>query len=205
MKPETARPARPSAAKAGPRSAATAAVSVRRVHPLEGRSAVHAHVSVTPAPEAFRVSLRAPAASISALSKALGVALPQKAKQSATNGARSALWLGPDEWLVIDTDRAHPVDALAGVGVLHSAVDVSHRNTAILVEGRGAEATLNAGCPQDLSPAAFPVGACSRTVLGKIEIVLLRTGAQSFRVECWRSFSDYAFTFLTDAAHDAVS
>ena len=72
-----------------------------------------------------------------------------------------------------------------------------------MVEGAGAEDVLSAGCPQDLSPAAFPVGACSRTVLGKIEIVLLRTSEDAFRVECWRSFSDYAYTFLADAARDA--
>lgn len=182
-----------------------AAPAVRRIHPLEGRSAVHAHVSVTPAPEAFRVSLRAPAASLSALSKALGVTLPQKPKTSVASGTRSALWLGPDEWLVIDTGNAHPMDALTGVKALHSAADVSHRNTAILVQGRGAQATLNAGCPQDLSLGAFPVGAASRTVLGKTEIVLLRTGPQDFRVECWRSFSDYAFTFLAEASRDAAA
>ncbi len=200
--------AKPAAASAKPSAtprARPSAVSVRRIQPLEGRSAVHAHVSVTPAPEAFRLSLRAPAASVSALSKALGVALPQKPKTSAASGTRTALWLGPDEWLVIDTGKSNPMDALAGIKALHSAVDVSHRNTAILVAGKGAEATLNAGCPQDLSPAAFPAGACSRTVLGKIEVVIVRTGPQAFRVECWRSFSDYAFTFLADAAKDAAA
>ena len=84
--------------------------------------------------------------------------------------------------------------------MLHSAVDVSHRNCAILVTGRAAVDVLNAGCPLDLSLAAFPVGAATRTVLGKIEIVLMRTGEDAFRVECWRSFADYAFTYLADAA-----
>ena len=89
-------------------------------------------------------------------------------------------------------------------GVLHSAVDVSHRNTAILVEGPGAAAAINAGCPQDLSLKAFPVGACTRTIFGKTEIVLLRTGEESFRVEVWRSFSDYAFGLLAEGARDAA-
>jgi sarcosine oxidase subunit gamma len=42
-------------------------------------------------------------------------------------------------------------------------------------------------------------------VLGKIEIVLYRTAEDAFRVECWRSFSDYCFTFLADAARDAAA
>ena len=173
--------------------------------PLDGRSANLPSVSIAPAPSAFRMSLRAPAESVSALSRAPGLALPQRPKQSAVaKSGRAALWLGPDEWLLVD-QQDDPVHACASVRPFHSAVDVSHRNLGIVVSGDGAEATVSAGCPQDLSLAAFPVGACSRTVLGKIEIVLWRTGETEFRVECWRSFCDYAFTFLADAARDATA
>jgi sarcosine oxidase, subunit gamma len=189
--------------------------AVERTHPLEGYSVKGSNVTVTPAAPAQRVSLRAPAASVSALSKALGVTLPQRPKTSAISrgggllarkkeiGQRAALWLGPDEWLVLDFGGNDPAADCADVKALHSAVDISHRNTAIIVEGAGAEATLNAGCPQDLSLAAFPAGACSRTVFGKTEIVLWRTAENTFRVECWRSFSDYVFTLLAGAARDA--
>ncbi|TIN17456.1 MAG: sarcosine oxidase subunit gamma, partial [Mesorhizobium sp.] len=88
----------------------------------------------------------------------------------------------------------------AEVPVLQSAVGISHRNVAISVIGPAAAATINSGCPQDLSLDVFPVGAASRTILGKAEIVLLRTATDAFRVECWRSFSDYVFTFLSEAA-----
>jgi sarcosine oxidase subunit gamma len=120
----------------------------------------------------------------------------------AGSGGRAALWLGPDEWLVIDTAGSDPMVDCAKAKALHSAVDISHRQVAIKVSGPGAADVLNAGCPRDLSLAAFPVGSAARTVLGKIEIVLLRTGEDAFRVECWRSFSDYAFTFLAEAARD---
>jgi sarcosine oxidase subunit gamma len=156
-------------------------------------------------PPAERVSLRAPAASVAALSKALGVTLPKAPKTSAATGGRTALWLGPDEWLVIDETGKDPLADCAGVKALHSAVGISHRNVGISVAGPAAAATVNAGCPQDLSLAAFPVGAASRTVLGKVEIALLRTAEDTFRVECWRSFSDYVFTFLSEAARDAAA
>lgn len=171
-----------------------------RRSPLAGRHAAGPRVSITPAASAARVSLRAPAASLPALSKALGLALPVRPKTSASSGQRHALWLGPDEWLVIDEAGADLPALLRRIGALHSAVDVSHRNTAILVSGPGAADVLNAGCPQDLSPVAFPAGACSRTILGKVEVVLLRTADEAFRVEVWRSFSDYAFTLLEEAA-----
>jgi sarcosine oxidase subunit gamma len=62
---------------------------------------------------------------------------------------------------------------------------------------------LNGGCPLDLDPSAFPAGAATRTVFGKAEIVLLREADDRFRVECWRSFSDYVFGLLEAAARDA--
>ncbi|TIX05542.1 MAG: sarcosine oxidase subunit gamma family protein, partial [Mesorhizobium sp.] len=155
-------------------------------------------------PPAERISLRAPDASVAALSKALGVTLPQKPKTSAAKAGRTALWLGPDEWLVIDEVGKDPLADCAKVTVLHSAVGISHRNVAISVTGPAAAATINSGCPQDLSLDAFPAGAASRTILGKVEIVLLRTASDAFRVECWRSFSDYVFTFLSVAARDAA-
>ncbi|TKT77577.1 sarcosine oxidase subunit gamma [Aquamicrobium sp. LC103] len=177
-------------------------INLSRRPALEGSETVMPWVTVRPSGPLSRLSLRAPEASVSALSKALGVTLPGKPKSSAEKAGRAVLWLGPDEWLVLD-GAGNLASALQGVKQFHSAVDVSHRNVGIVVAGEGAEAALNAGCPGDLSLAAFPVGACSRTVLGKIEIVLWRKAEHEFHVECWRSFSDYAFAFLTEATRDA--
>jgi sarcosine oxidase, subunit gamma len=179
--------------------------AVERRPALAGETFEARGVTLTVLPPAERISLRAPAASISALSRALGVKLPGEPKTAAEKDARIALWLGPDEWLVIDGAGKDPLVDCAGVKALYSAVGISHRNVAMSVSGAAAVAAINAGCPQDLSPAAFPVGACSRTVLGKAEIVLYRTAEHMFRVECWRSFSDYVWTFLTEAAKDAAA
>ncbi|MCR9136453.1 MAG: sarcosine oxidase subunit gamma [Alphaproteobacteria bacterium] len=180
-----------------------------RAAPLDGRLVRSAHVEIVPADVASRIVLRARPEAIAPLSRALGVKLPEEPKTSAKAKAsrlagRIALWIGPDEWLVVDPNGADLMALCSKVKKLHSAVDVSHRNTAILVAGEAAQSVISAGCPQDLSPNIFPVGACSRTVLGKAEIVLVREDAHVFRVECWRSFSDYVFAFLADAARDAV-
>src|SRR5690606_15199097 len=121
-----------------------------------GREYAATGVMVTTLPPAERISLRAPAASLAALSKALGVKLPEKPKTSAAKAGRTALWLGPDEWLVIDEAGKDPLGDVAGVAGLHSAVGISHRNVAFAITGLAAEATINAGCPQDLSLRVFP-------------------------------------------------
>lgn len=174
-----------------------------RTLPLAGRHGGSSSVRLTPALPASRMSLRAPESSVAALSAALGLDLPTKPKTSAQNGGRRALWLGPDEWLVIDEGAVDLVAVAAGSNVLHSGADISHRNTAVIVSGPGAENCLSAGCPQDLSLDVFPVGACSRTLFGKAEVVLVRLEPETFRVECWRSFSEFVFGLLGEAAEDA--
>lgn len=162
-----------------------------------------ATVRITAAAPATRIALRAPQESLAALSSALGVTIPNAPKNSDSKAGRSALWLGPDEWLVIDENGTDLMALLKGSGVLHSATDVSHRNVGIVVSGPGAELTLSAGCPQDVSLQAFPVGACTRTIFGKAEIVIFRTEEDTFRVECWRSFATFVFGLLSEGAEDA--
>lgn len=182
--------------------------SATRTLPLSGVHGGSSVVRLEPAPPAERISLRVREEDVAALSAALGVDLPVRPKTSASANGRTALWLGPDEWLVIGEGGSDVgsslMQAVAQSGALHSAADVSHRNTAILVSGPGAAIAINTGCPQDLSLAVFPVGACSRTIFGKVEIVLLRTAEDAFRVEVWRSFSDYAFGLLAEGARDAA-
>ncbi|MEB2845620.1 sarcosine oxidase subunit gamma family protein [Rhizobiales bacterium RZME27] len=179
-----------------------------RTLPLAGAHGGSSVARLELAAPAERISLRVAAADVAALSAALGVDLPTEPKTSASANGRTAMWLGPDEWLVIADGPGEIGSGLmaeaAKASVPHSAADVSHRNTAILVSGPGAAATINTGCPQDLSLAAFPVGACSRTIFGKVEIVLLRTAEDVFRVEVWRSFSTYAFGLLAEGAGDAA-
>jgi len=154
-------------------------------------------------PPAARFIFRGRPAAIRAAGTAFGVALPQDACRAAKAKTRSALWLGPDEWLLlgpedaaqaIAEDLAKPLAALP-----HSLVEVSHRQVALAVSGSGAATLLNAGCPLDLDIRGFPVGMCTRTVLGKAEIVLWRTDELRFHVEVWRSFGAYAWRFLEEA------
>lgn len=169
---------------------------------LTERGLEREHVAITPLPPAARLSLRARPGAVAALSKTLGLTLPQAPRGMAVEGARSAIWLGPDEWLVIDTDGVDLAATLTGTAGLYSAVDISHRNCAIAVEGRAAEAVISAGCPLDLDLTAFPAGSGTRTLFGKAEIVLIRESEPRFRVEVWRSFADYVFGLLEQAAAD---
>ena len=121
--------------------------------------------------------------------------------------AVAALWLGPDEQLLLGPDGLDLAAPLAAAlhDLPHSLVDVSHRQTAVEISGPQATLLLSAGCPLDLDLSAFPVGMCTRTVLAKAEIVLRRTSAEVFHLEVWRSFAAYVTEFLAEVARELVS
>jgi sarcosine oxidase subunit gamma len=156
------------------------------------------------APPCARFILRGRPAAIAAAAGPLGVALPRTPCRAVTAGTIAALWLGPDEFLLLapEAEGAALAARLAAAleGLAHALADVAHRQAAMLLSGPEAAVALNAGCPLDFDPDAFPIGMCTRTVLAKAEIVLWRTGAEAFRIEAARSFLPYVWAYLEAAA-----
>jgi sarcosine oxidase subunit gamma len=169
-----------------------------RVPPRFGGAAV-----LESLPVAARFVLRGGNEVRAAAEAAAGVGIPAQPCRSAVQGKRAALWLGPDEWLLIapEVEGAELGRSLenALARLPHSLVDVGHRQAACALDGPQAATLLSAGCPLDLEESAFPIGMCTRTVLAKAEVVLWRTAAQTFRLEVARSFVAYVSLFLAEA------
>ena len=147
-----------------------------------------------------RLAIRASPEAAEAIGDVVGVTLGHAPCRATVAGDRAALWLGPDEWLLLAPDGDAPTlttDAARALGErAASIVDVSHRSVAIEVRGPHAADTLNAFCALDLDPRAFPIGMCTRTVFGKSEIVLWRTAGDTFRIDVARSFVPYVLACL---------
>jgi sarcosine oxidase subunit gamma len=157
-------------------------------------------------PPSARFILRADARAIRTAGAALGIDVAQAPCRASQGGTRAALWLGPDEYLLLTAEAEARVLARALEEALqgepHSLVDVGHRQTALEMSGPRAADILSSGCPLDLDVTAFAVGMCTRTVFAKAEIVLWRTAADTFRLEVWRSFTDYVARFLGEVVHE---
>ncbi len=163
--------------------------------PLDGARSVIApdRLLLKPAADLARLALRGDA---SALGAAFGLALPTQPCRTAQANGRSALWLGPDEWLLLAPPGTLDASASVAGGAV---VDIGHRQIGLVLAGPGTVDTLAAGCPLDLHPTAFPVGMCTRTVFGKAEIVLWRQDAARFHIEVWRSFAPYVHGLIERA------
>jgi sarcosine oxidase subunit gamma len=152
---------------------------------------------------ATRFILQGGAAARDAAGRAFGVELPGQACRAHAEQDRAALWLGPDEWLLLAQagEERTILAALEGAlaGLPHSLVDVTHRQVALSVGGPAARDLLASGCALDLDPEAYPVGMCTRTLLAKAEVVLWRRSAEEYHLEVGRSFSGYVLGWLREA------
>lgn len=157
-------------------------------------------------PDCARFILRGRAEALAAAGAAFDVPLTDRACRSAVRGARAGLWMSPDEQLLLaPAAEALPIERSVQAALAHlphSLVDVSHRQLALSVRGPHARSALSIGCPLDLHPAHFPVGMCTRTLMGKADIVLWRTAPDAFHLEVWRSFADYVTRIFSEAARE---
>jgi sarcosine oxidase subunit gamma len=154
-------------------------------------------IDIAEAPPVARFSLRGDAIVAARAGAALGLALPLAPHSTAQAGECAAVWLGPDEWLLLSP----PNDLAAALaGLPHSLVDISDGFAALVLRGPAAARALSAGCPLDLHTAAFPPGMATRTILGRAGIILWRLADDAWRVEIGRSFTAYGRALLIEAA-----
>lgn len=96
-------------------------------------------------------------------------------------------------------------DALVASGGPGQAVDLSANRTTLELSRPSARAVLEKGCPVDLHPRAFPVGSAVSTTLALVQVLLWRTGEQTWRIMPRASFAQFTAQWLLDAMTEFAS
>jgi sarcosine oxidase subunit gamma len=182
---------------------------MRKRSPLEG---FEFPAGLREVPFLAQIDLRvdSKSAAMGRLASALGFALPLEANTTAGGEAdQLALWLGPDEWLVIGPPGSEAVlearcrEALGTE--FGSIVDVSGNRTTLELWGPNARAVLETGCSIDLHPRAFLPGRCAQTVVARTGSILQQmTAAPRYRLLVRPSVAEYLASFLRDALLEGV-
>lgn len=184
--------------------------TLARTHPLADPAQLTTltagHVEARPFTAMAVVRAERGGAAARAAADVLGAELPTRANTWVRTSAGKVVWLGPDEWLVLD-ETATPwglEDALrsrlAPVG--GAAIDVSAQRVVLRLHGPHAQELLRAGTAVDVDPRRFPAGSCAQTNLAQAGVVLLALGdgGDEFEVLVRTSFAGYLAAWLADAA-----
>jgi sarcosine oxidase, subunit gamma len=136
-------------------------------------------------------------------STAASLGFPTAPNTATKPGDRDALWLGPDEWLVVgasDETGAIAAELAASLdGLHHSIVDVSANRVVLELTGPSRHDLLASACPIDLHPRSWGDGRCAQSLFGAAPILLHeRDGAT--RVFVRPSFAGYVVDLLLAAA-----
>lgn len=163
--------------------------------PLADRAADLTGIDAAEVPFLAQVNVRCDAAAAERLG------LPSEPNTVTGDVARGALWLGPDEWLVVGppgTEAAIVAEfeqALAGSH--HGVVDVTSNRTVIELRGGDRYALLAGGCSLDLDPAGgWLPGRCAQTLYGHAQVILQEMDGAT-RMFVRSSFAGYVLDRLT--------
>jgi sarcosine oxidase subunit gamma len=138
------------------------------------------------------------------LAQTLGFALPEVPNTTTSQNDRRALWLGPDEWLVVGPDgqqEALQHELRNGLDdAFGSIVDVSANRTVLEIAGPKARELLARGVPIDLDARSFGPDRCAQTLFAKAQVIIDSRADQAFHVHVRTSFASYLADWLLDAA-----
>jgi sarcosine oxidase, subunit gamma len=118
---------------------------------------------------------------------------------------RDVLWLGPDEWLVLDgTETTEPAGLAAELttllsGTHHSVVDVSANRTVLELTSEDRHELLSTGCGLDLHPRSWYYGMCAQTLLARVPVIL-QERSDATRVFVRPSYADWLLDWMLAAA-----
>ncbi|WP_432025843.1 sarcosine oxidase subunit gamma [Streptomyces sp. 1222.5] len=144
-------------------------------------------------------------AAAKAVEACLGITLPDPVRAE-LSGDVKALWMGPDEWLLVAPDGrrqellARLRDAVGDDGSA-SVTDVSAQRTTLALSGPLLREVLAQGCAVDLDPRVTPVGSCPTTLLAQapVTLVVRDETAPAVWLLVRASFASYLATWLLDA------
>lgn len=153
----------------------------------------------TEAARILMLRLRKPTSgAIEQAGRLLGCILPIEPNHAAGSDVR-AVWMGPNEWMVIEPQAAPAdLDALPGAAAM-LAVEVGDGRYALDVEGTEARDFLSKAVSIDMHSRQFPVGRSAMTLFAQIPVVIDHVAADRFRLWFDISLRDYVRKWCEEA------
>ena len=140
--------------------------------------------------------------------KNLNMILPTEANTSTTSDKLTAIWLSPDEWMVVsnelvskDTNKYELQEMLfnsISKTTLGAVVDVTDQFVQLELKGKNVYEIFSAGCPLNFNEFKKKKGSTAQTVLNHIDVILHHKEENIVNLFVRRSFAEHLFSWIED-------
>ena len=147
---------------------------------------------------------------ITAIGKNLNLILPTEANTSTSGEALTALWLSPDEWMLVSNKAVSEdnntyevednlINNISKVN-LGAVTDVSDQFVMINLKGNKIFDLFATGSPFNFNEFKDKKGSVVQTILSHIDVIIHLTEINEVNLLVRRSFSEHLYSWLDDSA-----
>ena len=147
---------------------------------------------------------------ITAIGKNLNMILPTEANTSTSGEALTALWLSPDEWMLLSNKTVSEVNNTYDVEDnlinniskvnLGAITDVSDQFVIINIKGGKVFDLFATGSPFNFNEFKNKKGSVAQTILSHIDVIIYLIGINEVNLLVRRSFSEHLYSWINDSA-----
>ena len=147
---------------------------------------------------------------ITAIGKNLNMILPTEANTSTSGEALTALWLSPDEWMLVsnkavseNTNTYKIEDNLINIiskVKLGAVTDVSDQFVTINIKGDKVFDLFARGSPFNFNAFKDKKGSVVQTILSHIDVIIHLKEINEVNLLVRRSFSEHLYSWINDSA-----
>ena len=142
--------------------------------------------------------------------KNLNMILPTEANTSTTSDKLTAIWLSPDEWMIVsnelvnkDTNKYELYEILfnsISKTNLGAVIDVTDQFVQLEPKGKNIYEIFSAGCPFNFNEFKEKIGSTTQTVLNHIDVILHHKEENVVNLFVRRSFAEHLWSWIEDSA-----
>ena len=142
--------------------------------------------------------------------KNLNMILPTEANTSTTSDKLTAIWLSPDEWMIISNELASKntniselneilFDSISKTN-LGAVIDVTDQFVQLELQGENIYEIFSAGSPFNFNEFKEKKGSTAQTILNHIDVILHHKEENTVSLFVRRSFAEHLFLWIEDCA-----
>ena len=145
-----------------------------------------------------------------AVGKHLDMILPTEANTSSSSSKLTAIWLSPDEWMVVTNEliekntNSYDLEESLYNSIsktnLGAVIDVTDQFVMLELKGSKIYELFSSGSPYNFNDFRKKKGSTTQTLLNNIDVIIQNRGENLVNLFVRRSFSEHLFSWINDSA-----